>query len=346
MLKRIIGFTAAWMLIAQMGASAAAEDVKAAMVNTMDVIVDDGAVIASSYVIDGFTYFKLRDIAYIMQDKACKFSAGYDAETRSIVLQRGGAYTPDGLELQPVVYGKRPAAPSDMEVLVDGTVTYMQAFLIDHYAYYKLRDLGDALGFTVQFSSEAGVIEVDTGTRAEKPFVPGKTAIAGEAVATAKQMARYSLGKNPFPQLPYCTMEELAQMFLDEGRLEGIRGDIAFVQALKETGYFRYGGIVQPFQNNYAGIGALNSNAVGQAAAFPDPQTGVQAQIQHLKAYATTTSLYNPCVDPRFSFVTRGIAPYVEWLGAADNPAGMGWAVPGAGYGASVMQMLDAMLAQ
>jgi hypothetical protein len=103
---------------------------------------------------------------------------------------------------------------------------------------------------------------------------------------------------------------------------------------------------VLPTQNNYAGIGALNGNATGQAATFPDPRTGVRAQIQHLKAYASTEPLVNACVDPRFSLVTRGSAPYVEWLGAADNPNGKGWAVPGSGYGANVVKLLSQIMAQ
>ena len=49
--------------------------------------------------------------------------------------------------------------------------------------------------------------------------------------------------------------------------------------------------------------------------------------VQHLKAYATSTALTMECVDPRFSLVTRGSAPYVEWLGINENPYGKGWAV-------------------
>ena len=135
-------------------------------------------------------------------------------------------------------------------------------------------------------------------------------------------------------------------MFLEEGKAEGVRGDVAFAQSLHETGYFKFGGIVQPSQNNYGGIGALNGNSAGQAASFPNPRTGVRAQIQHLKAYASTEALVNACVDPRFSLVARGVAPYVEWLGAADNPSGKGWAVPGAGYGGKVVSLLEQILAQ
>ena len=172
-----------------------------------------------------------------------------------------------------------------------------------------------------------------------------KTAIMGEAQATAQQMALFCRSKNSTPQLTSCSLEQLAEMFIEEGKAEGVRGDVAFAQSLHETGYFKFGGIVLPTQNNYAGIGALNGNATGQAASFPDPRTGVRAQIQHLKAYASTEALVNECVDPRFSLVARGVAPYVEWLGAADNPQGRGWAVPGAGYGANIVNLLGQILA-
>ena len=54
----------------------------------------------------------------------------------------------------------------------------------------------------------------------------------------------------------------------------------------------------------------------------------------------------NPCVDPRFNLVVRGSAEFVEWLGAADNPNGKGWAVPGKGYGANIVKLLEQITAQ
>lgn len=173
-----------------------------------------------------------------------------------------------------------------------------------------------------------------------------KTEIMGTAQATAQQMALFCRSKNAEPKLTSCTLEELAEMFLEEGKAEGVRGDVAFAQSIKETGFFKFGGIVLPEQNNFGGIGALNGNKSGEAATFPDPRTGVRAQIQHLKAYASKEPLVNACVDPRFALVGRGTAPYVEWLGSADNPNGKGWAVPGKGYGASVVKLLSQVIAQ
>lgn len=172
-----------------------------------------------------------------------------------------------------------------------------------------------------------------------------KTAIMGAAQATVQQMTLYCRSQNAAPQLTSCSLDQLAQFFIEEGEAEGVRGDVAFAQSLLETGFFSYGGIVQPVQNNFAGIGALNGNAAGQAASFPDARTGVRAQIQHLKAYASKDALKRACIDPRFALVSRGSAPYVEWLGVADNPSGKGWANPGNGYGGKIMTLLAAILA-
>lgn len=198
-------------------------------------------------------------------------------------------------------------------------------------------------GRMVQYKAKVAAKLAEISNSAEAPDkldTEGKTAIMGSAEATAAQMAAFCLSKNAEPRLPSCTVEELARLFLAEGEAEGVRGDVAFAQSLHETGFFKFGGIVQPGQNNYGGLGALNGNSAGQAASFPDPRSGVRAQIQHLKAYATTEPLVNECIDPRFSLVARGVAEFVEWLGAADNPSGRGWAVPGAGYGGKIVTLL------
>ncbi len=170
------------------------------------------------------------------------------------------------------------------------------------------------------------------------------TLIMGTTQATVEQMVSYALKGNPNPKLPNCTIEELAQLFIEEAEVEGIRGDGAWAQTLKETGYFKYGGIVLPEQNNYSGIGALNNNAQGDAARFESPRIGVRAQMQHLKAYGSTENLKLVCVDPRFHLVKRGASKYFEWLGYKDNPNGAGWAWSGSGYGYSIIKILNEIL--
>lgn len=214
--------------------------------------------------------------------------------------------------------------------IVKGARKNCPLYILPHWAQFKAK-------------VAAKLAEI-SGTPAT-PSETGKTAIMGEPQATAGQMAAFCLSKNAEPCLPSCTVAELAALFLEEGKAEGVRGDVAFAQSLLETGYFKFGGVVLPEQNNFAGIGALNGNSTGQAASFPDPRSGVRAQVQHLKAYASKEPLVNECIDPRFSLVTRGSAEFVEWLGAADNPNGRGWAVPGSGYGGKIVALLKQIAA-
>ena len=136
------------------------------------------------------------------------------------------------------------------------------------------------------------------------------------------------------------TLESFVQMYIDEAKVEGIRADVAFAQAMLETKYLQYGGDVLIGQFNFAGIGAVGGGANG--ASFPDVRTGIRAHIQHLKAYANSDPLKNTCVDPRFAYVTRGTAPYVEWLGIQENPEGYGWATA-KNYGFTIAAMIERM---
>jgi len=103
-------------------------------------------------------------------------------------------------------------------------------------------------------------------------------------------------------------LDTLVQIYLEEGAHEAVAGDLAFVQAVVETGWFRFPGLVTPEQNNFAGLGATDRRP--SPATFPDARTGVRAQIQHLRAYADASAvacasppLGHPCADPRFDLV-------------------------------------------
>jgi hypothetical protein len=105
---------------------------------------------------------------------------------------------------------------------------------------------------------------------------------------------------------------DICKLYREEGDIEGINYDIAYSQMCLETNFLRFGGDVKPNQNNFAGLGAVGGGSEG--ASFPSARIGVRAQIQHLKAYANTEPLVQAVVDPRFNFVTRGIAPLVDQL--------------------------------
>ena len=165
------------------------------------------------------------------------------------------------------------------------------------------------------------------------------TKIMGDSAATAEQMRNYIKGKNPAVAQ---SVLDTVPLYLSEGKAEGVRGDVAFAQSCLETGNFTFSGsAVTLSQNNFCGMGVTSNGMKGNS--FGTPQLGIRAQVQHLKAYASTDELKNACIDPRFKYVTRGCAEYVEWLGQKENPAGKGWAA-GAGYGEKILSILKGIL--
>ncbi|MCT4604829.1 MAG: glucosaminidase domain-containing protein [Marinisporobacter sp.] len=168
-----------------------------------------------------------------------------------------------------------------------------------------------------------------------------KVEIVGASMATKEQMKQYLLMVNPVPKIN-CTPDEMVIYYLDEGKKEGIRGDIAFAQALLETGFFKFGGLVLPGQNNYAGLGATNTTQKGRAASFDTPQIGVKAHIQHLKGYVSKKPLISPIVDPRYTILEEsgllGSCKYVTDLNGK-------WAIPGNGYGEKILKIVKKLIA-
>lgn len=159
---------------------------------------------------------------------------------------------------------------------------------------------------------------------------PAINSIFGPTLLSPELMNRFVKSVNP-------DAPELGNYYLTFGEYYRIRGDIAFAQAIHETNYFRFTGVVKPGQDNFAGIGATGSDNPG--ASFQTPEEGVLAQFQHLYAYATTNPLPNQysVVDPRFHLVARGSAP--TWTGLNGK-----WAVPGTTYGQSILSLYNRMV--
>jgi len=149
----------------------------------------------------------------------------------------------------------------------------------------------------------------------EKPDVPKD--IMGQGMIKAADLAEFLLQNNP--QADRIFALALSNYYVEEAGFEGVNHDVAFAQMCLETGFLRYGGDVKADQYNFCGLGATGGVP---GLSFPDPRTGVRAQVQHLKAYASEDPLKGINVDPRFRFVKRGSSPTIEGLSgtwAADR---------------------------
>ena len=181
--------------------------------------------------------------------------------------------------------------------------------------------------------SESIGIFAGTATYASNPYP-----IMGETDVTLGQMINYYEANATYPAYYSGTdapnIYVFCKLYIEECVAEGVRTQVAFAQAMKETGFLRFGGDVSITQFNFAGIGATGGGVAGNS--FPSVRIGIRAQVQHLKAYATTEPLNNAVVDPRYQYVPKGSASYVQWLGKHENPTGVGWATA-LGYGDSIV---------
>ena len=176
--------------------------------------------------------------------------------------------------------------------------------------------------------------------------VEGTYLIEGNTEVTVDQMIAYfKASKKTYPEDVMgkggaATIRDFCQIYYEEAVAEGIKAEVAFVQAMKETGWLQFTGVVKAEQYNFAGMGATGNGVSGES--FKDVREGVRAQIQHLKAYGSTKSLNQTCVDNRFKYVERGSAIYVEWLSIPNNPKKKGWAAAN-GYGVDIVKMIQKM---
>lgn len=130
-----------------------------------------------------------------------------------------------------------------------------------------------------------------------RPAAPGDSSpsILGPSALTAAELVSW-FNASGYADLTSTPISQLAQWYISEGKAEGVRGDLAFAQAVLETGGFSSPDAVN--LNNYAGIGHCDTCSAGWK--FPSPQMGVRGQIQLLRAYAepglTAAQLSNPPV--------------------------------------------------
>jgi hypothetical protein len=120
----------------------------------------------------------------------------------------------------------------------------------------------------------------------------GAVPVMGESTLSAAQLAGWFESTGALPRLDAgTTILDVARYFVEEGNAEHVRGDLAFAQAIIETGSF---GVAAG--NNFSGIGVCDSCQGGYG--FPTPRDGVRAQIQLLRNYADPASTADDLAYP------------------------------------------------
>lgn len=165
-MKRALTFLVLAILLVSLGIFATAAEV----VRTNQSLVVDGTPVACEiYNIDGSNYFKLRDLAFLLNGTGSQFAVGYDNATRTVTVNTGTGYLPNGSELVIGEDQSKTAGPSTQTILINGILnSALSAYNIGGNNFFKLRELGDALGFDVDYDNLTRTMLVNS-KRAESP---------------------------------------------------------------------------------------------------------------------------------------------------------------------------------
>ena len=288
--------------------------------------------IAATYKIKGSagrgSYSKVTEVAVLKQGSISSITLG---DNNVLNISWNSVANASGYELAGAVSEKGTYTT----LQTSGATSFTHSNLVQGTTYYyKVRAYKD----------------LSNGIRMYGPWsaVKAKAAaheIMGTSSVTVDQMVSYYNKRYTFPADTYRdkgadSAEAFFKILKEEAEAEGVRADVLFAQVMLETGGLKFGGDVQPSQCNFGGLGAVGGGAAGET--FADVRTGLRAQVQHLKAYASTDGLNNACVDKRFQYVSRGTARYVEWLAIPQNPYGKGWAAD-ADYGTKLLRIMDSL---
>ncbi len=127
------------------------------------VVVDGNDVSFEAYNIDGYNYFKLRDLAMAVTGSEKQFEVTWDAEKSAINLVSGEAYTTVGGEFA-VSSGTESvqAVTNQSKIYINGEEIALQAYTIGGNNYFKLRDVGEVFDFGIAWDGALNQIVIDT----------------------------------------------------------------------------------------------------------------------------------------------------------------------------------------
>ncbi len=134
-----------------------------ASVSQADVLVDGNKVSVSGITVNNNNYYKIRDIAMMLRSTDAKFDVTYNSELGAVEIITGEKYNIVGGELDTLDASVQPEAfANDSPLYIDGSEVHIQSYNVNDSNYYRIRDLADYLGFTVDWDDAAQAVMIVT----------------------------------------------------------------------------------------------------------------------------------------------------------------------------------------
>ncbi|MGI5948953.1 hypothetical protein [Peptoniphilus sp.] len=168
-----------------------------AKVSNQDLIFDGVKQEIKGYNIGDNNYFKLRDIAALLDGTKAEFGVDYDEERRAVKIERGGDYTKKEDDLKLLSDSLTDPIKSNHRVLVDDYEVNFTSYTIDGYNYFKLRELGRVIGFYVDFDEDSGSVILKSEKLDPKPIVNNQITLQITSYATSYNDTHYKTSEKP-----------------------------------------------------------------------------------------------------------------------------------------------------
>ena len=130
---------------------------------TQNLTINGEAKTAEIYNIDGYNYFKLRDMAALLNGTEAQFFVDYDETSKTVIVKTGEAYAKQPGDLEIGADKSATAVKSPQSIQINGeTVSDLTAFNIGDNNFFKLAELGAKLGFGVTYDETTRTMVVTT----------------------------------------------------------------------------------------------------------------------------------------------------------------------------------------
>ncbi|MDD2568758.1 MAG: CAP domain-containing protein [Clostridia bacterium] len=145
--------------------AAAGGTVKVCQTTTGVLLENDSKIYCNSCNINGNNYFKLRDVACLLNGTSSEFDISWNAARKAIFINTNRSY-PNACN---ALAGTRSckityAQPVNTKIYLDGKAVTLNAYNIGGNTYFKLRDLAPKVGFGVGWNNKAQTIDITAQT--------------------------------------------------------------------------------------------------------------------------------------------------------------------------------------
>jgi len=301
------------------------------------VVVNSEIISFDAYNINDNNYFKLRDLAYVLNGTEKQFSVTWDGDTDSIFLESGKPYIPDGSEMKSKGAGDKTPKPTTSKTYLDGQDVLLTAYNIEDNNYFKLRDIGFSLDFSVEWDGENQTIIIDTS----KGYTPEilsegqwKQIYLSEilaALAYSERMEEDSYARSKYDPSGKFAMY-VHEFMLADLNFDGVPELLVFGDAASASYMMRVftiaNGRAEMFFTGWGGEQKLYRKVADGSLAYYLNCFNGDAQSLFGSIYVTDS-------DTLMDYLIREsawVADYDEYYDLDDTDAGPSWSISGISY--------------